>query len=265
MPPYSTACSAVIFQQEDSGIQALLFSIIGTKLWALLLSNPCVGPNEHGCRSEQSRSPALHPRVFLFWLFTSLLDASGKGSGTSIAHLLTLAKSAHVSCCTSRCTGGHGAHCDLPAAPLLPRSRDNPSGSHVPVPGGIASLSANTQSPTGQLCFLGKPAHRGQRRATRYISACRTTDFGLQRAFQVQGCRYLHCSQVRRPPRGTGAPQSAALHPEITKRTVPAPGAGNYHHRYYNLMRGAASLNRLLLRRQRFPLLGLKSAEYFSG
>lgn len=63
---------------------------------------------------------------------------------------------------------------------------------------------------------------------------------------------------------GDRSPSERGTAPRDNETTVPAPGAGNYHHRYYNLMRGAASLNRLLLRRQRFPFLGLKSAERFS-
>lgn len=62
------------------------------------------------------------------------------------------------------------------------------------------------------------------------------------------------------------AARSGARHrgpePRDNEMAVPAPGAGNYHHRYHNLTRGAASLNRLLLRRRRFPLR--KRAEYFS-
>lgn len=74
----------------------------------------------------------------------------------------------------------------------------------------------------GALLFR-KTGSQGRRWATRCITTCLTTDFCLQRAFQVQGCCYLHCSQVQRLPRGTRAPRSAALHPEITKRQFLPP------------------------------------------
>jgi len=41
---------------------------------------------------------------------------SNTGAGTSI--LLTLVKTAHICCCTSRGMGAHGTCCALPAAPL---------------------------------------------------------------------------------------------------------------------------------------------------
>lgn len=89
-------------------------------------------------------------------------NISDKGAGAPIICLLMLAKSAHICCCTSRCTGGRGAHCDMPAASLHPRSQDNSPGSHVPAPAGIATLAANLQSRTGELCFSGKQAHRAE-------------------------------------------------------------------------------------------------------
>lgn len=95
-------------------------------------------------------------------------NASDKGAGTSIIHLLTLVKSAHICCCTSRSTGERGAHCDLPAAPLHPHSQGTSPASRVLVP--TATFAANIQSPTGQLCFSGKPAHRAKTWAARSTS-----------------------------------------------------------------------------------------------
>lgn len=137
-------------------------------------------------------------------------DTLHKEGGTSITHLLMLPRAAHTFCCTFKCTGGHRAHCDLPAAPPHPHSQDNPSGSHM-----LASLLL---LPAHRAALLfRKTSPQGQRWTTRPICACLTTDFSLQQVLQVQGCCCSHCSQVQWPPRGTRTPQSAALHPEITK------------------------------------------------
>lgn len=91
-------------------------------------------------------------------------------------------------------------------------------------------------------------------------------DHGLLSAARVSGSGLLLFALQPGPVAATGdqSPSERGTAPRDNETTVPAPGAGNYHHRYYNLTRGAASLNRLLLQRQFFPLLGLKSAEYFS-
>lgn len=213
---------------------AFLLLFFSRKIWG---SRPCslasLGLNSEPCccltlALGQMNMAAIQERAaLLFFIHESSFSGSSplycdnaldKGAGTSIIHLLMLAKSAHTCCCTSRCTGGHGAYCDLPAVPLHPRQLGQLTGEPRAGPRWHRfPCCQHTISHRAALLF-GKTSPQGQRRATRYISACLTTDFCLQGAFQVEGCRYLHCSQVRRLPRGTGVPESAALHPEITKR-----------------------------------------------
>lgn len=90
-------------------------------------------------------------------------------------------------------------------------------------------------------------------------------DHQLLSAVRVSGSRLLLSALQPGPAATTGdqSPSECSTAPRDNETTVPGPGAGNYHHRYYNLTGGAASLNRLLLRRQHFPLLGLKERGIF--
>lgn len=149
----------------------------------------------------------------------------------------------------------------MPAVPLHPHTWDNSSGTHWPVLTGIPTFNA-TQFPIGWLCFSGKPTHNvedGQPATTPRAWPW------LSSAANTSGSRLLLFASQPGPAATTGdqSPSEHSTAPRDNETTVPAPRASNYHHCYYSLMRGAASLNRLLLWRQSFPLLGLKSAEYF--
>lgn len=179
-----------------------------------------------------------------------------KEGGISITHLLKLPQAAHTCCCTFRGTGGH---CDLPAAPLHPHSQDSPIWEpHA----GITSLAARTQS--SPAIWENQPTGP-KMDTTRSICAWLTTDLCLQRVLQVQGCCCLHCSQVQQPPRGTRTPQEHSAAPRDNKMTVPAPRAGSYHHHYYNLVRGAASLKRHCLHANTPLSSGLRALNISAG
>lgn len=116
---------------------------------------------------------------------------------------------------------------------------------------------------TEQLCFLGKTSPQGQRWTTRPISARLSTDFCLQQVLQVQGC----CCLQPGPAATTGDqnPSEHSTAPRDNKVTVPVPRAGSYHHHYYNLVRGAAILNRHCLHTNTLHSSGLRALNISAG